>query len=1785
MSLLDPGDPLETLNEPRDESKGLSKGSNGKNATENGLTRPDLPFLLPTDALNGSNNTRRLMRTRVTDFCKSHPSTAAAAEFLDLATKKRLNILSQRGYDLDSINTILEKKFLLKKRFWNSTVVTHHPFKRMNFAKFVAIINDPESITVNTTFTEDQLAENLSKSQLKELKRLNNIALNEFLEMDVPEYDQQVSASRNEETQQIKDSQFVKSTVRELPEDNSDQDDDSQIKRRKIHHRRTLRNLNHLSSDPDLNVFDEESFIQNTTINEHVNGEHKPANEPLDNSIFEEGRAILDTSSDAQHQELVKNQNNDTPDKKPLDRRPDIDNAFPDADAFELTPDPFDNQIKSFLDEISHCENPDDPYAPRKRSLRHSDISKRKPYMVDYAVSLALATKFSIIEMESSGKTDDEIENALNEIYQQKRLKWKGEGRSPYLKETFQENMKFYMTSSSMYKSHNVADDADVEIEDGQQETQSDSGESAFETQISDLDTQEILQNVATTDIIETETKRFHGSKKLMPSDYDNENGNIDYDTDDFNDIFSDFDDEIHEVIVNDSNYEDTAPADKTSGMKRSRSYSPHLVDFAERAAIDPMLSKPASKPSKKHDAVNNGFIDRYFSKAKKTAYDHSKEETESKLDSFSSYGPEVNKKTADWTRNRNLDLMDDGYGESEQLRSEMHSVTQPNRRIRLNKPISKLTKAKSELGNKPLSNEQTLRLNKTLHKSLNDMTPIASHSDNNTVNKKKSVNSTIVAASYVPKTNSDFSFKRAAVQGSYQNETVVHAQIKNSKPPVATRASEIIKVQPTRQFKNDRLNWLFSLKPQDFIPYARASKLLDSELINNILHLDSNYYTRSDILFNLANQVIMISPQNDSVHSIVESLSEIFGYIKLDLKADMNLKKVKLIRALFIKLITLCWSLEKFKGETIVDFSLMLKDFLNGFKSDPIKPESCVLFFPYAMVCMILCQRFLGYSYHRYPENQKVISWVEKVIVVKAFTLSDEIFSLDYKMAILDSIKLFMKFSQSCWSLIVKPDLNIDPANVTLALYFLSEVQEISPDWSYYIRQLKFFENMQYDDISDQKSQLKIRNLCALIAKVNKDLKWELDSEILIKTFRLLSSHQFVNLGSSKRSEASVYITKVPENTTIMSDDGCLNIYFKLLSIFFKSRLEDASCTGYQISNLSNDLIPSSSLDGYSELGLKNRAMVTLVAADIFDMDLSYLLENIIDAMLNLKTAYSFKSALGLVGILVNGSSRKPGLIILKFLSSIVNTMNSFHYADSKIKYQFNEFLQNVETNITYNSDISMKYLLQCFLNLLKIKSCDDISYTDKLFNEIKTSWDFRFNELGSEKVKSKKILLKITKLTYNMLIDNTYNIKLKPEILKYYVFANMKANITVEDIYQKWINLYRISRSDSLELHFFNQLLDFPSVTESKTIVELTKKCYFKHLPENRPLFLNFLRKLVLMGLIPENLKQYSNMQFLEFNTHRVEFSIKSLGALVPKYRTDASCRELIITFIKSLYVVIGHETDREYLKEVASYLYITLGDDFILDEWTSLKGSLRVETYTWPITKLEKIANHIEYNKLAVLITNLYIAAVIDNKLNDFKDDFVKLVTKNNSLRISNIICNIIQYHIGEIQLSFSGNEHHVTHIFYWIQMLDMIASLSHLLIDYSSVLTTCRLSGLLKNKFHERKFDLFYYYHSVCLIYQILLRFIQQLRGFSEFNLIKHNFDEYSSMDLSNNSLISETDDFFNHSELKPKLDIVFDVYHSRLQNSYHAVSDPRDIYEMENQILRKRDDCLYFLEHL
>lgn len=1426
------------------------------------------------------------------------------------------------------------------------------------------------------------------------------------------------------------------------------------------------------------------------------------------------------------------------------------------------------------------------------RNLRHRTIVNRNPYLVDRAEYLGLSTKYELISMEESGQSDNAILAFLDSKYQKRRKERKDKevGYGPFSKSSFYEIMagkdqifenndsKIADSMTDVYQMNPNDEISDQEFELSMDEESDINEEGPTESHIQPLYDDEIFQEL---NLNQNPIKRKDKSK----------------DTDKVHFKFN-----LREIT------KDSEPELDQMVQKRKRK---RKLKLSSKSSSAP---KEKAKKQKTTEHRTNHSVTR--SRSVSSMRDESPSSVSTSVSKFNPYAMDLltlsddeystvqvtDKATPNRKPRSILNLSDDDNndGNNQSPDSNNYGKNKNDNGENNEKRVISSTSISEILGKtaisikKPSKNSNGNSISANSKKTNSLITKICSP------NKNKNRNQNIIGSFYAPISDTNYVFNRSANVGSYQEEitkpdVLEHQPIQqgpefniefakntglnllNNDKTVASvesKKEESFNIQALWNKYEDikdvdkrRYTFILNLKPLDYKGIKISQVFLSSSLFVKTLSETGQFYRNKCINLEFLSMKISFAVPLKAENTFSQIMA-FHGVLLGSLKGKGLAKhELKQLRKALINIIMILSNIKNDCPEILPGIGLEMNSFLNKYKKTVEHNEiSFCIFAPYFLIYMKMFQKFLPASSEYISTFKNSESWLCKKIVQSVCTIPFEKVFVHVKSILIESLFIFLKCTSNPWSYVesIHNSKNFDMLNIFNFLYFCNSYHNVEMDWEFFSTILT-----KYSDKSNKQNGnfISIKNIFASILKLNRELKWELEDQLLIKMFRLLAEYKFENIGTSESDKPTIY-PNIPGTDSLTEEDGCLDIYFKILNIYTKQYLSENTKV------LVERLIPIRSTFGYSPVQLQNRAKLLLMMVYTFDQDLLASLESILNDMIRNGSLYSIKSSLALIRTIIRQTPKRPYNLVRKYLPSLVKKINHLPQ-DREVPSIFKDLIYTVN-ELLNGQDIShLKRMLDFFAIILQLKHSDVDPGFDAALNKtfviITQQYEFLKGVQLSDKDQSrlnKSLSEIISHAKLRLLDDNASNLGVNKSLLKYWLYASAKSNKpAIQLLYTEWNYFGNERLREKYEIPFFSylvQMFDVANIREDILTV------LFKYFPLIFIDLSSFFQNIVKQNLLPISRIGYENISSQIFKLKRIEISIKCLSKLL-KDSDEKLIYHVLQSFVISLKnQLINHEA-KNYIKEVSLYLYTVANDRFEIPEWDYLVNKLKLETVVGSISKKIQFVETVE--DAIVILEKSYVGALVSGTLQEFKNEFIEFTglqtVRDMALRS---LCFIISFHVETI---LKKKPKHWSYLCQWMEFFSYFVKYQVCKQDMTIILKLFYNLSRLKSMFPTRELDLYYYYKVLTELYSLLAWTIKMFLGFEDGQLFIDNFPLFAGMDpkikTDNNNLVVS----MITASMEAKLSLVYQNSEHLLQNKPQLEITDRELFVLEEKLSTQR----------
>lgn len=1373
------------------------------------------------------------------------------------------------------------------------------------------------------------------------------------------------------------------------------------------------------------------------------------------------------------------------------------------------------------------------------RSLRNRTIVNRNPYLVDRAQFYGLATKNELLHLEERGLTEDEIIQYLEKEFQ------KGRNKSIGGYKTFLE-----LINDQKADKTNIHEDTQT-----------------FEPPISDMDTDFSLDE--DEPVIEADEER--------PSDN--------------NDSYENEVKLIYEYqIQKDHNSGNFATKSKRS---KKPQYSNTLSSLTLTPEVEPQTNSKHRKIKTTVEKMLESVEPRILTGSSEDPYNLdflTLSDDEMSKDVSSKYH-EVGPISDDIISSDHIDsrVDNDNYGRKSDFST---SLAQTFKNNQIKKP--RLTTNGSVL--KRLGNSLIVGGNKKRKLVMEGTKNSDHHSDKGNlpnhrhIEHKNPVKSKdVIGGYYIPITDSSFMFSRKPNEQTVQLErntkqitnneiiqSVVSLDIQNAKNTltIANRASEkesdetklfqekiIQKWNSLNEMKieDKRLNFILRLKRDGFDDFSYNDKLSKSPLIERTLDSADIFYRKKNIKLEFMGSCITfdVPLKSDSLSKIVAFLNLLYGSI-----VDKKLTKqhLKHLRKALIYIMMVISNIKQDCPNLIDKIGLELNHFLNKIKkleTDKLIMCNITIFHTYYFIVILKSLSPTSELYTSFTNSKK---WLESKYFEYFLGIPFEQIFINKKPILLSTLELFMK-SREFDDKIMPSDLNlcrIDVLNLINLFYFMNTRRSYKQSWNIVFPILNFYGDSK-NCISSQLTQIK--GIFIFVHKLCFDWKWNIENELLIKLFRILAENKFENIGSLVTPKPTLYPNSVA-TVGLMVEDGCLDIYFKILELFSRQYMTESS------KSVIERLIPVRTTFEYNDIQLQNRAKVLLIMSSVFDQDLSNAIESILMDMIRNGTAYSIRASLGLLQTLVKFSSRKPYALIKKFLPLLIKKVNTNNINDG-IRNILKDLIMCVKVLLD-GEDVSYLIRLLDFVTIiLQLQTSNNDSILTSAYNHVFDLVMKQFEFLSFVEVSAKdkkridKKLHEIISLAKIRLTENSQFLDSIEVYLKFWVFSSSKLNQPVAQlVYSEWYYFSDEKFRNRYEINFFElvtQYFEFTPVIEEIFVV------LFRNIATGSKDTSMLLTILASKSVISLESSIHNMLKSKTLLANKYSITRACLASLF-KMNNDKLIEKVMREFFSTLKSEYQNFHSRDYVKETCVYIYNVnhSSKKYDFPDWDFLVEELNLGNMMHSITRKLQFIHSID--DISIIFEKAYISNVLNQTLEKFEDQFVKF-TLNSSSFNENIVslCAIISYHVNEI---VKLNDTHWIHLEHWVRYFADYCQALTSKVSIESILNLLLVLSKHKKLFVTHYKYRYYYYKIICHVYRLLDWITSMFVGFSDFSKWCRSIFLFASIDY-NVHLEAPNVNSNNNIELEKKLHHLFSSLIT--QEKLTLVTDEKKIYDLEMEL--------------
>ncbi|ODV85296.1 hypothetical protein CANARDRAFT_23357 [[Candida] arabinofermentans NRRL YB-2248] len=839
-------------------------------------------------------------------------------------------------------------------------------------------------------------------------------------------------------------------------------------------------------------------------------------------------------------------------------------------------------------------------------------------------------------------------------------------------------------------------------------------------------------------------------------------------------------------------------------------------------------------------------------------------------------------------------------------------------------------------------------------------------------------------------------------------------------------------------------------LKPNSFIHSRIFKQSIDEE---------GDYHRYEDITFEFMNVRFALGESNLNESSqLTETLMK--AIIQAIDKSDLNDNMPILIRQCYIKLLQLCWKLKDFGNQELKRFAKVLITCIKILIDTSRNDKVILLSAPYNLLLVQLLARFLRKETdYNYQLNFEAVSnAIKKSIVLACCRLSPGtlIRCLEEESGhYFESFIIFIRMAQNPWQhmAVVASGHKLPFVNVVNFLYLLHSQQRVLVDWEYFINVA--------DHINMSTGETEWKNFLKAIMSVVYELDWFLEEEILVKVYRLLSSHRFENVGSHRSQ--MMWCNALPRSVLPNELDGCLDLYFKLLVLYVSSYMEPG-----KEASLVEKLTPIGDIRTSTLALLKNRANVLLVMTMLFKRDFTTHFKNIMKAMFSFKSPQSTNMSMELLLVFsrcyLNVFSRLPFGLIKGCLLKVVDAFNTNLGDVSAAAESFRTFVDFIE-RLASNSEVVTTRLSQYIdicLIILKLRTFSGIPQLMQIPSRV----------IGIIQVLMTKIVLPLDKEIEHKfkieVITSLKSILLAPEIKPDYIktcciqcWVNVYAFMGVDVdalVHLEWAYFGTESVRTEYELIFYSSLMQYYEPKMLSSIQNHLLSLLLQNIPKvSNSSFFHFFRMVAKQPTLRDfvvfrNGKDFFNVTDYEFKQHKQQITIKILAKIVIEMREktkEVKFRVHLKDFIQCLAKEYWAQKDikkssfnyKAYAAHIVQYLNTVAKKDVSgISEFNALRHELCVADTVAPLN--ERFESLSSIDEFVIIAETEYIISLIGNKVADFEAELLESISSLSGLSNDHKVSSglfpvvlIVSLHCSEVL----NDESHWVHLAYWLTVL--------------------------------------------------------------------------------------------------------------------------------------------------
>lgn len=869
------------------------------------------------------------------------------------------------------------------------------------------------------------------------------------------------------------------------------------------------------------------------------------------------------------------------------------------------------------------------------------------------------------------------------------------------------------------------------------------------------------------------------------------------------------------------------------------------------------------------------------------------------------------------------------------------------------------------------------------------------------------------------------------------------------------------------RAFSHDRVSseQLDKVTLKTFASFQLKPKsIVHSNLIEECLQLEGDYRRDGDIVFEYDSVRFTIDEHNLS--SVPELMQSLLAAIHASFTDTSKFSKRLLLqlKKCLVKTIWLLWTLHSGSPKSLRHVGRQLLKFIREMRLADEKLLSFVV--PYELVLMDLMHKFMhNCKDPEFAEYERETLALEKQYiglfcsmdvskVHRYFSDDEDGYSVYYESAC-----LFCRFSSNPWQHVAElaKSRRFHVSRVMNFLYFLNSQSPVLVDWEYFIGEL--------ETLGKNRSPVVWKMLFKSVLNVIHDLGWSFEEDLLVKMFRLLSESRFENIGTQR--PGAVWYASLPRTVIFSERDGCLDMYLKFL-VLYVQKYADSS----KQSSLIEKLVPIAAIKTSTIPLLKNRANLMLVMSYLFNRDFVHHFKIIFRALLHIKTADAYRTALELILVLSRcyhmQFQKLPMGIIRGALPKVIDSVNDGHISVSAVAESFRNltdcFARQLVSDIGEKSQLGAAVDLACILvRFNQLDSGSRVAHVPVvILSTVKRCLEMTDNQVlesMAPKLKNELVVSLKTVITS----EEVHNDRLKAQCLDLWIYTSWRLQATASSLLIiEWPCFATETIRTKFELPFHTALLNYYQPVDLCNHQEILLSSLLRHLPVVQdPFFHAYFIALAKQSFMQPYISFKSGLNPSRFTerdvaTYRQQITVKVLARLVgqtKKSNFDKKYTDQLGIFVKALEAEFNRQKVvsksfvqyKDYVTRICRYLYTVIRDQVErIPEFHVLRRDLSITQMLTSLSdQLESVSSK---DELYLLLEDLYIRSIVSGKFRTFRADLVNYCLESNGfideeqrtsplLLIAVVVC-------VHTQLALADHEH-------WVYLMDWFAIFTDLI----------------------------------------------------------------------------------------------------------------------------------------